>query len=129
MHNHFNQQGEFQDNKLYDETFKFISNIIEYKIPYYISLFVSVFSYYTKKENIVFENENDPKIEEIVKKLENMGVDEKLIPFYDYGFPKEMIDKISKLELPIASYNIDELIEFDDYEKIMLKEFIDIIKS
>lgn len=129
MNKYFNQKGEFQDNKLYDETFKFISNIIEYKIPYYISLFVSVFSYYTKKENIVFENENDPKIEEIVKKLENMGVDEKLIPFYDYGFPKEMIDKISKLELPIASYNIDELIEFDDYEKIMLKEFIDIIKS
>ena len=33
MSKYFNKNGEFQDNKLYDETFKFISNIIEYKIP------------------------------------------------------------------------------------------------
>ncbi len=129
MSKYFNKNGEFQDNKLYDETFKFISNIIEYKIPYYISLFVGVFSYYIKKEDIVFdEDETNSKIEEIVEKIENMGLDEKLLPFYDYGFPKEMIDKIAKLELPIESYNIDELEKFDNYEKIMLKEFIDITK-
>lgn len=128
MHKYFNQKGEFQDNKLYEETFKFISNIIEYKIPYYIGLFVGIFNYYIKKENIILENENDSKMEDIVEKIENIGVDEKMIPFYDYGFPKEMIDRISKLEFPIESYNIDDLDEFDDYEKIMIKEFIEITR-
>lgn len=128
MNKYFNSKGEFQDNKLYDETFKFISNIIEYKIPYYIGLFVGIFNYYIKKEEIIFENEDDTNMEDIIEKIENMGVEEEMIPFYDYGFPKEMIDKISKLEKPIEEYNIDNLKEFDDYEKIMIKEFIEITK-
>ena len=32
-------------------------------------------------------------------------------------FQKKMIDKIAKLEKPIESYNIDELEDFDNYEK------------
>ena len=39
---YFFSDGSFNYNKLYEETFKFISNIIEYKIPYYLSLFVNV---------------------------------------------------------------------------------------
>lgn len=128
MNKYFNSKGEFQDNKLYDETFKFISNIIEYKIPYYIGLFVGIFNYYIKKEEIVFENEDSTNMEDIIEKIENMGVEEDMMPFYDYGFPKEMIDKISKLEKPIEEYNIEDLKEFDDYEKIMIKEFIEITK-
>lgn len=128
MNKYFNSKGEFQDNKLYDETFKFISNIIEYKIPYYIGLFVGIFNYYIKKEEIVFENEDNTNMDDIIEKIENMGVEEEMMPFYDYGFPKEMIDKISKLEKPIEEYNIDNLKEFDDYEKIMIKEFIEITK-
>lgn len=128
INKYFNQKGMFQDNKLYDETFKFISNIIEYKIPYYISLFVGVFNYYIKKEGIVLEGEDESSFEEIIEKIENLGVDERLLPFYDYGFPKEMIDKLEKLEAPLETYNIDNLSGFDDYEKIMLKEFLDIIK-
>lgn len=128
MNKYFNQKGIFQDNKLYDETFKFISNIIEYKIPYYIGLFVGVFNYYVKKEGIILEGEEENSFEEIIEKIENLGVDEKLLPFYDYGFPKEMIDKLEKIEVPIEKCNIDELSEFDDYEKIMLKEFLDIIE-
>lgn len=85
-----------------------------------------MFSYYIEKEKIVFENENNQSMDDIVEKIENMGIDQRMMPFYDYGFPKEMIDKISKLELPIESYNIDELDEFDSYEKIMLKEFLEI---
>lgn len=128
MNKYFNKEGIFQDNKLYDETFKFISNIIEYKIPYYIGLFVGVFNYYVKKEGIILEGEEESSFEEIIEKIENLGVDESLLPFYDYGFPKEMIDKLEKLELPLEKCNIDELSEFDNYEKIMLKEFFDIIE-
>ena len=127
MDKYFNQEGNFQDNKLYEETFKFISNIIEYKIPYYIGLFVGVFSYYIKKENIVLEEESKSNLENVIEKIENMGIDEKLLPFYDYGFPKEMIDRIEKLEYPLEMYKIEDLKEFDEYEKIMLKEFLEII--
>lgn len=128
MNKYFNKEGIFQDNKLYDETFKFISNIIEYKIPYYIGLFVGIFNYYVKKEGIILEGEEKSSFEEIIEKIENLGVDESLLPFYDYGFPKEMIDKLEKLEIPLEKCNIDELAEFDNYEKIMLKEFLDIIE-
>ena len=89
---------------------------------------MGVFNYYVKKEGIILEGEEESSFEEIIEKIENLGVDESLLPFYDYGFPKEMIDKLEKLELPLEKCNIDELSEFDNYEKIMIKEFFDIIE-
>lgn len=126
MKKYFDKDWNFLDNKLYEETFKFISNIIEYKIPYYITFFASMFKYYIENENIELENNEISLVDEI-DKIGNIGIDEKVLIFYDYGFPKEMIDKIANLEKPINMYNMDELKEFDEYEKIMIKEFIEIM--
>ena len=122
----FDSRGNFLDNKLYEGTFKFISNVIEYKIPYYINFFVGMFKYYLDKHNISFDNQEIDLIQAI-DKIENIGIEEKMIPFYDYGFPKETLDKIAKLENEINSYEISELTEFDDYEKIMIIEYIKIM--
>ena len=114
------------DNKLYEGTFKFISNVIEYKIPYYINFFVGMFKYYVEKHDISFDSQEIDLIQAI-DKIENIGIEEKMIPFYDYGFPEETLDKIAKLENEINFYEISELTEFDDYEKIMIMEYIKIM--
>jgi len=122
---YYNSRGTFLDSKLYEKTFKFISDVIEYKIPYYINFFISIFKYYVEKENIEFNS--DIALEEIIEKVENNFIDDKLIKFYDYGFPKNLIDKISKIEENIESINIDTHNEFDEFEKVILKEFVDIM--
>lgn len=125
--NYYNRQGDFVDSKLYEKTFKFISDVIEYKIPYYINFFISVFKYYIEKEKIDF-NDNSISIDDIIEKVENNFIDDKLIQFYDYGFPKKLIDKINDLKEDIFSINIDEQQIFDDFEKIMITEYIEIMK-
>ena len=119
---------EFNDNKLYEETFKFISNIIEYKIPYYISLFANMYYFYIKQNNIVFD-ENSESIEDVIEKLENMGVDKNYIDYYDYGFSKDMIDKIknNNIDIKLEENALKELKIFDEYELLMIKEYKNIM--
>lgn len=126
---YFNSAGEFDDNKLYEYTFKFISNIIEYKIPYYVALFINVFKFYIEKNNIILESFSEMTLTEAISKIEIMGIDEEYIEFYDYGFPKEMINKIKKYGKEILDYEIDNLEEFDEYEKVMLKEYKELMKN
>ncbi|MDD2208526.1 MAG: DEAD/DEAH box helicase [Bacilli bacterium] len=125
---YYDKHGNFDDSKLYEKTFRFISDIIEYKIPYYINFFINIFKYYINKENINFNNDDDFSIDLILEKVENNFIDENLIEFYDYGFPKQLIDKIEKLGGNISILAIDEISEFDEFEKIILKEYIEIMK-
>ena len=117
------KNNEFNDNKLYEETFKFITNIIEYKIPYYVSLFASVYYFFVNKNTIVFKNEQEMDIKEIVEKLENLGMDKEYVEYYDYGFSKDMVEKIKSINCKLSEYDIDNSKVFDDYEKIMIKEY------
>ncbi len=126
MRKYFDKKGLFLDNKLYEGTFKFISDIIEYKIPYYLGFFVGMFKYYIEKNKIEFEDSNID-LDNVMIQIENIGIDEKLISFHDFGFPKETIDKIANLDKPINEYNIDELNEFDNYEKIMIEDYLSLM--
>lgn len=117
------KNNEFNDNKLYEETFKFITNIIEYKIPYYVSLFASVYYFFVNKNTIVFENEQEMDIKEIVEKLENLGMDREYVEYYDYGFSKDMVEKIKSINCRLSEYDIENSELFDDYEKLMLLEY------
>lgn len=126
MSKYFNADGEFNDSKLYEGTFKFISNIIEYKIPYFISFYIGMFKFYIMKNNIKIDD-SIINFDEAINKIETIGLDERIAPYRDYGFPIYIIDKILKLEKDLKEYNIDELDEFDDYEKVILKEYIDVI--
>lgn len=125
VRSYFNDKGEFNYNKLYEETFKFISNIIEYKIPYYISLFINVYIYYISKNNTGIDTEMD--ISEIMTNVENMGIEKEFINYYEYGFSKEMIEKIKSLENELTIENIENIEIFDSYEKIMIKEYLELI--
>lgn len=123
---YFFSNGSFNYNKLYEETFKFISNIVEYKIPYYILLFINVFLYYAFMNNKNVSEQIDAA--EIMTNVENMGIDAEYIDYYEYGFSKDLIEKIKNLDIDINLENIDEIDVFDEYEKIMIREFIELIK-
>ena len=117
------KNNEFNDNKLYEETFKFITNIIEYKIPYYISLFASVYYFFINKNTIIFGNNEEIDIKEIIEKLENLGMDKEYVEYYDYGFSKDMVEKIKSINCKLSEYDIENSEVFDDYEKLMLIEY------
>lgn len=123
---YFFSNGDFNYNKLYEETFKFISNIVEYKIPYYILLFINVFLYYAFLNNKTVSEEIDDT--QIMTNVENMGIDTDYIDYYEYGFSKDLIEKIKSLDIVVNLENIDRIEIFDEYEKIMIKEFIELVR-
>lgn len=123
---YFFSNGDFNYNKLYEETFKFISNIVEYKIPYYILLFINVFLYYAFLNNKTVSEEIDAT--QIMTNVENMGIDTDYIDYYEYGFSKDLIEKIKSLDIVVNLENIDRIEIFDEYEKIMIKEFIELVR-
>ena len=123
---YFFDNGIFNYNKLYEETFKFISNIIEYKIPYYLSLFVNVYLYYISVNNIEMTEELD--VAEIMTNVENMGIDREYINYYEYGFSKDLIEKIKSLDVELNIDNLETIDNFDNYEKIMIREFLELTR-
>lgn len=124
---YYDQNFNIRYDKLYDETFKFISNIIEYKIPYYISLFLTMFKFYTKyniiNEDKLLEDVERIDIVEIINKFETMGIDENYMDLYDFGLPRNMIDKIINNNLDILNCDIYNIEWLDEYEKLMLEDF------
>ena len=59
--------------------------------------------------------------------VENMGIEKEFINYYEYGFSKEMIEKIKSLENELTIENIENIEIFDSYEKIMIKEYLELI--
>lgn len=108
--------GEIDDTKLYNGAFKFISNIIEYRIPFYIGLYISVFKMFCKKNNLSYNFDFD--IVEISTSLENKNVEKKYSDMLEFGIPLDTIKKISKFKNENSVFEI-----LDDYEKIMINEY------
>lgn len=109
-------KGEIDDTKLYNGAFKFISNIIEYRIPFYIGLYISVFKMFCKKNNLNYSFDFD--IVEISTSLENKNIEKKYSDMLEFGIPLDTIKKINKFK---NDNNIFEIL--DDYEKIMISEY------
>lgn len=114
----FLSDGEVDDFKLYNNAFKFIANIIEYRIPFYIGLYVSVFKLYCLKNKYNFEFDFD--VIDISNSLENKNIDKKYDNMIEFGIPIDTIKKLSDIDKNKTS------IALDDYEKIMLQEYNDI---
>lgn len=124
---YYDKNFNIKYDRIYDETFKFISNIIEYKIPYYISLFITMFKFYIQnndiKHNHIIADVEKMDIVEIINKFETMGIDEKYMDLYDFGLPRDMIDKIINNNIEVSTCNIIEVEWLDDYEKLILNDF------
>lgn len=111
--NEFITDGKVDDFKLYNHAFKFISNIIEYRIPFYIGFYVSIFKLYCRKKELVGVKDYD--IIEISNTLENKTIDERYDNLLEFGFSLDMVKKIQ------LSEGTDKLL--DDYEKLIYEEY------
>lgn len=117
-------------NNLYSETFKFISSVIKYKIPFYLSFFVSIFKLYLEKNEII--NKYDMSIldtEKVVLLFEDGYIDDSLHKLIDFGIPSDTILKIveNKITLENIKSDLKSINIFDEYEKILLNQISNFI--
>ena len=115
--NDFITGGKVDDFKLYNHAFKFISNIIEYRIPFYIGFYVAIFKLYCRKKELIGIEDYD--IIEISNTLENKTIDKRYDDLLEFGFSLDMVKKIQSAE------GTDKLL--DNYEKLIYKEYKSLI--
>ncbi len=117
-------------NAFYSETFKFISNIIQYKIPFYTSYFVSILKLFISK-NFSEESFNLSKLDtkKITLLFEDGSVFDDYSRMMDYGLPNDLIVKLSDNQITMNNIKEKEFETtlFDNYENTLIEEFINIL--
>lgn len=120
-----------EDNDaFYTEAFKFMSSVIQYKIPYYISYFISVFKLFISK-NITNFDTSKIDLKKIVMTFEDGIVsDDKLRQLIDYGISNDIVTKIKSEEISIESIIAGDYnkVPFDDFEQLLLEDFASVMK-
>lgn len=111
-------------NKFYSECFRFISNVVQYKIPFYLSFYVSIFKLFLDKQ---FEAEFDLSIleeKDIVLMFEEGSGIKGYQQLLDFGVPMFTLEKIREKQLSVDKLKMayKDMLELDEYEKIMLEE-------
>lgn len=113
----------------YAETFKIVSNIIQYKIPFYLTFYVSIFKLFMKKRSTNKISGSDFDINRLINIFEDGETSEEYSKLLDYGIPITTITKISNNKISIENLkkrNYDSKI-FDEYEKIIIEETINLL--
>lgn len=126
---YFKQDLSLNMNTFYTETFKIISNIIQYKIPFYLTFYVSIFKLFTQKHELSVTNNLNFDITKLINIFEDGDTSEEYERLLDCGLPITTINKISDNAISISalkSRNYDSG-PFDDYEKIIINEMVDFI--
>ena len=111
-------------NKFYSECFRFISNVVQYKIPFYLSFYVSILKLFLDKQ---FEEEFDLSLleeKDIVLMFEEGSGIKGYQQLLDFGIPMFTLEKLKEKQLSIDNLKLayKEMPELDEYEKIMLEE-------
>lgn len=121
---YYNDDLSLNMNAFYSETFKIVSNIIQYKIPFYLTFYISVFKLFVMKNKQLELLQTEFDINKLINIFEDRDIKEEYSKLIDYGLPITTIDKIvdsgiSFDDLKAKRYD-DE--NFDNYEKIILLE-------
>lgn len=116
-------------NAFYAETFKIVSNIIQYKIPFYLTFYVSVFKLFIKKQCSDKIINEDFDINRLINIFEEGETSEEYSKLLDYGIPITTIAKISNNKIGIENLKNQDYDSnvFDEYEKIIIKETISLL--
>ena len=111
-------------NHFYSETFKFISNVIQYKIPFYLGYFVSIFNLYINKNDVKISNE-EFDVKKITQTFEEGSVNEEYNEMVDFGMSSDLILKLIKNQINKTNILNNEYRkeDYDEYENIMIDEF------
>lgn len=114
----------------FTEAFKFVSSIIQYKIPYYVGFFVSIFKLYLEKNKTKFDS-SAIDVKKIVLSFEENAVnDEQTRLLIDFGLSNDSISKIKDNNISLKDVlngTYDQNI-FDDFEILMINDFAEVMK-
>ena len=114
----------------YSETFKFISSIIQYKIPFYTSFFVSILKLYIQNNQQTFQYDlSCLDVKKIALLFEEGSVCDDYSTMIDYGISNDIVmelqeNQISIEQLKTGKYNKSL---FDEYEQLMINDFLNIL--
>ena len=116
-------------NAFYSETFKFISNIIQYKIPFYLTFYISIFNLLIKKGGVSGIDDAYFDLNKLINIFEDGETSEEYNKLIDYGLPILTVEKIIKKGLKIYEIKNNQINydDFDEYEKIMIQELIELL--
>lgn len=107
----------------YSETFRFISSIIQYKLPFYVSFAVSVLRIFLIKTR---QNYNVELLD--VRKLtlmfEEGSVEENYSKLVDFGIPNDMINRLTSYRISMSQVKNNDYQQsiFDEYERLLLDD-------
>lgn len=126
--NYLNKDVTVNDNKVYNDTFKFISDVMQYKIPYYLNFFACVYKLFITKNKDLNINSDDINTYKIAMFFENGmsdNIDQEMV---DYGLPNELLKMLVDHKVIInKNTDIDTIDFIDEYQKLMLKDFVSIM--
>lgn len=113
-------------NAFYTETFKIVSNIIQYKIPFYLTFYVSIFKLFIKKNKIIDLDDYTFDINKLISIFENGRTEDEYSKLIDYGLPLTTVTKIAdnKISLDDLKRQKFDQSKFDDYEKMIISETV-----
>ena len=114
----------------YSETFKFISSIIQYKVPFYTSYFVSVLKLFLSKTNILQNVElNKLDTKKISLLFEDGSIYDDYSKMIDYGISNDLIMKLHENQITVENLRKGEYSKssFDEYELLLIEEFLEIM--
>ena len=122
---YFTQKLELNYSKFYSEYFKFVSFVMEYKIPFYLTFYLSIFNLFLKKEYDEVIDENRMNEKDIMLLFEEGVLSLEYKKLTDFGIPMITINKIKKcnIELPQLQKEYMNMNELDSYEKMMLYDY------
>lgn len=115
----------------YTEAFRFISNIIQYKIPFYLSYFVSVFKLYVIKNNTSYDMSKIDLTKIVMAFEDGVVSNDDFRLLIDYGVSNDVIMKIKENDITIESIlsrNYNKEI-FDDFEQLLLEDFAQLMNK
>lgn len=118
---YFNKDLSLNLNVFYAETFKIISNIIQYKIPYYLTFYISIFRLFLEKNSHPNVKPSDYDINRIINIFEDGDSDDEYAQLLDYGIPITTVNKLEENKITL------EHIKNGDYDKSILDTYETII--
>lgn len=127
---YYNSNLKINFNAFFSETFKFISSIIQYKVPFYTSYFVSILKLFLSKStdySTLDRNKLDAK--KISLLFEDGSIYDDYSKMIDYGISNDLIMKLHDNHISIQALKNGEYSKsiFDEYEQILIDEFLSIL--
>ena len=128
--NYYKSDLTINFNAFFSETFKFISNIVQYKIPFYTSYFVSILKLFlskTKKYSQIDSKKLDTK--KIALLFEDGSIYDDYSNMIDYGVSNDLIMKLHENQITIERLKCGDYEKciFDEYEQLLIDDFLKII--